>query len=299
MDIQFLTQPNKEFLKTVKEHLINYEEVLIAMAYVTKDGIKEIEKELLQKHSVKIVCGVHGCISDLPELSNLVARSSNIIDIRVFLGVNLFHPKIYVFQKNESAAILVGSSNLTGSGLHSNEEAIVEVIGKPSSKPINDAILYFDNLWNSNSISIQKYLNEHPDYSVKRNINEILTSEQKQKLALAKKTQVHKSIVSFDKKVNKTLFKEGKQTLPTEFNSLIDNHNLCTSGKSVPFNIVLPNREKVQGQIYYGTNNTGVYYQFKLSGSENVTKLKNQISMDHILKHTINLSTKTIDISVG
>lgn len=293
MDVKFLTQPNNEFSKTVKEHLRNYDDVLIAMAYVTKDGIKKIENTLLQKHSVKIVCGVHGCISDLPELSNLASRSSNIIDIKVFLGENVFHPKIYVFQKKESAAILVGSSNLTGSGLHSNEEAIVEVIGKSSSKPINDAILYFDDLWNSNSVSVQKYLAAHSNYTVKRNLNETLTSEQK--LALVKKVQ---GPISFDKKVNKTFFKEGKQTLPTEFNPLIDSCNLFTLGESVPFDIVLPNRERVQGQIYYGTNNTGVYYQFKLSGSENVTKLKNQISMNHILKHNINISTRAIDISI-
>jgi HKD family nuclease len=297
METRFLTQPNIEFSRTVKEHLSTHDVALIAIAYVTEDGIKEIENELLQKHAVKIVTGVHGCISDLPALKNLVSRSNKIIDVRVFLGTNVFHPKLYVFQKKDSAALLVGSSNLTGSGLHNNEEAIVEIVGQHSSRPIIDAVAYFYSLWNTNSMSVEKYLLEHPNYSVKRNQNEILTSEQKQKLDLAKKELLSKSIVAFKKQVNKTLFKEGKQTVPAEFNSLIDSHNLCTLHGSVPFDIILPNGETVRGQMYYGDNNFGYYYQFKLSGSENVMKLKNQISMGNMLKHNINLTARIVHIN--
>ena len=177
MNTQFLTQPNIEFSKTVKNHIDYHDEVFIAMAYITKDGIKKIEGNLLKKKSVKIICGVHGCISDLQELSKLISKSNDIIKVRIFLGENVFHPKIYAFRKNERAAILVGSSNMTGAGLRINEEAIVEITGKTSISPINDAILYFNNLWNSNSVSIQKYLYEHPNYFVKRNVNENLTEK--------------------------------------------------------------------------------------------------------------------------
>jgi len=130
-------------------------------------------------------------------------------------------------------------------------------------------------------------------YSVKRSQNESLTSEQKQKLDLAKKELLSKNIVEFNKKVNKTLLNEGKQTVPTKFNSLIDSHNLCTLHGSVPFDIILPNGETVRGQMYYGDNNFGYYY----SGSENVMKLKSQISMDNNLEHNINLFTRIVRIN--
>ena len=104
--------------------------------------------------------------------------------------------------------------------------------------------------------------------------------------------------LSFEKRVNKTFFKEGKQTLPTEFNLLINSYKLFILGESILFDVVLPNREKVQGQIYYGENNTGVYYQYKLSGSDNVEKLNSQISMKHDLRHSINIPTRIIDISI-
>jgi len=297
METKFLTQPNVEFSRTVKEHLNNHEIVLIAMAYVSKDGIKKIENELLQKPVVKIVTGVHGCISDLPELKNLVSRSSKTIDARVFLGTNVFHPKLYVFQKNDSVVILVGSSNLTGTGLHDNEEAMVEIVGQHSSRPIIDAISYFNSLWNTNSISVEKYLIEHPNYTVKRNKNEILTSEQKKKLDLAKKELLSDHFITFKKRANKTLFNEGKQTVPKKFNGLIDSHNFCKLHGSVPFEITLPNGETVRGQMYYGDNNWGYYYQFKLSGSENVMKLKNQISIRDMLKHDINLTARIVNIN--
>lgn len=297
METKFLTQPNIEFSRTVKKHLSNHEVALIAMAYVSGNGIKTIENELLQKRVVKIVTGIHGCISDLPALKNLVSRSNKIIDARVFLGTNAFHPKLYVFHSNDSAALLVGSSNLTGSGLHDNEEAIVEIVGQHSSIPIIDAISYFDNLWNTNSISVEKYLKEHPNYTVKPNQNYILTSEQKQKLDFARKELLSKNFIAFKKQVNKTLYNEGKQTVPTKFNNLINSHNLCKLHESVPFEIILPNGEKVHGQMYYGDNNSVHYYQFKLSGSENVTKLKKQINIGGMLKHDINLIEKIVNIN--
>lgn len=296
METRFLTQPNTEFARILKEHLINHEVVLIAIAYITKDGIKEIEKELMQKRSVKIVCGVHGCISDLPALKNLVSRSNKLIDGRVFLGTNVFHPKLYVFQNKDSTALLVGSSNLTASGLHSNEEAIVEIIGSSSSQPIVDAITYFESLWNTNSVSVEKYLHEYPNYSVRHSQNDNLTSEQKQNLDLIKNKLFFSSTVVFKKRVNKTLFNEGKQTVPTRFNSLIDSYNILSLKRSILFDIILPNGETVPGRMYYGANNT-YYYQFKISGSKHIAKLKNQISINDVLEHKIDISSKMVRIN--
>ncbi len=165
METRLLTQPQIAFAKAIREHLSNHDTASIATAYITEDGIKTIEKELLQKHSVKILCGVHGCISDLSALKKIVSQSNNKIAGRVFLGTNVFHPKLYLFQNQDSAVLLVGSSNLTGSGLQNNEEVIVESIGSLSSQPIVDAIAYFENLWDTNSVSVDKYLQEHPNYS--------------------------------------------------------------------------------------------------------------------------------------
>ena len=297
MEIRFLTQPNITFAKTLKEHLGNYQIALIAIAYITEDGIREVEKELLQKSSVKILCGTHGCISDLPALKNLVSQSNNRIDGRVYLGTNVFHPKLYIFQDNDNATLLVGSSNLTGSGLHINEEAIVEITGSPLSQPIVDAIKYFGDLWNTNSVSIEKYLHEYPDYLVRQNQNENLTFEQKEKQELMRKELRSTNMVVFKNQVNKTLLNKGVQTTPIRFNYIIDSFNLCELGKSVYFDVILPNGQQVPGEIYYGLNNTEPYYQIKISRSRNIEKLTNQISINDILEYKIDLTTKIVRIN--
>lgn len=297
METRFLTQPKIAFGKTIREHLSNHDIAFIATAYITEDGIKTIEKELLQKSSVKILCGVHGCISDLSALKKLVSQSNNRIAGRVFLGTNVFHPKLYLFQNKESATLLVGSSNLTGSGLRNNEEVCVESMGTLSSHPIVDAIAYFKNIWDTNSVPVDKYLQEHPNYSIRQSQNDNLTVEQKQKLDLLKKEVITTSSIVFNNRVNKTLLSDGKQTVPTKFNDIIDNCNLCNLHESVRFDIILPDRQSVPGQLYYGDNNTGFYYQFKISGSKNIKKLKDQIRTNDTLEYNIDLSTRIVRIN--
>ena len=298
MELKFLSQPSVKFDIILKEHLRNHEVVLIATAYITEDGISKIENELLQKRSVKIVCGVHGCISDLRALKSLVSRSNNIVDGKVFLGTNVFHPKLYIFQKFDSTTLLIGSCNLTGTGLQNNEETVIEIIGPSLSPPIVDALSYFDNIWNTNSVSVDNYLIENPDYSVKHNHNDILTSEQKQKLELIKKTLSTEKIIVFKNLVNKTFRNKGKQTVPTRFNNIIDEINLCTLHNSIRFKIILPNGETVPGQMYYGDNNTGNYYQFKISGGKNIEKLKKQVNIHNLLEHSIDLTKKIVNITL-
>ena len=88
-----------------------------------------------------------------------------------------------------------------------------------------------------------------------------------------------------------------KQTVPTKFNDIIDNCNLCNLHKSVSFDIILPDRQSVLGQLYYGDNNTGYYYQFKISGSRNIGKLKDQIKTSDTLKYNIDLSKRVVRIN--
>lgn len=213
MEIRFLTQPNISFSRTLKEHLRNHETSLIAAAYLTADGIKEIEMDLRQQRSVKVVCDIHGCISDLHALKNLVLQSNKKIEGRVFLGTNVFHPKLYVFQKRDNATLLVGSPNLTRSDLNHNEEASIEITGSPSAKSIVDAIEYFEELWNTNSVSVSKFLDAHPNYVVRQSQNETLLSEQRKNLQSIKEELLSSETIFFKNRVNNTLLNDGKQTV--------------------------------------------------------------------------------------
>ena len=45
METKFLTQPQIAFAKMIREHLSNHETALIAVAYITEDGIKSLENK--------------------------------------------------------------------------------------------------------------------------------------------------------------------------------------------------------------------------------------------------------------
>ena len=52
----------------------------------------------------------------------------------------VFHPKIYLFRNDEEARLIVGSNNLTASGLYANVEAGLQLDTKPGDGVIVDAI---------------------------------------------------------------------------------------------------------------------------------------------------------------
>lgn len=299
METRFLTQPKMAFAKTIKEHLSNHEIALIAVAYITGDGIRALEKELLQKDSVKILCGVHGCISDLSALNNLVLQSNNRVAGRVFLGASVFHPKLYLFQNEDIATLLVGSSNLTGSGLQSNEEVFLESIGPLSSTPIIDAIAYFDNLWVTNSVAVGKYLQEHPNYTVRQNQNDNLTLEQKQKLDLLKKEVISRGAkpeaIEFTFKINRSFLSSlyyHPITIPTSYNQLMKKYVQSTSRNAT---IITPNDKRINGRIHHSTSSWDHYYQIRSlrKGDKDIT---DKLNIDQNIKVKVELNEEIVTV---
>jgi hypothetical protein len=51
-----------------------------------------------------------------------------------------FHPKVYLFRDENTAKLIVGSNNLTESGLYVNTEAGLEIIGRLTEPAIQDGI---------------------------------------------------------------------------------------------------------------------------------------------------------------
>ena len=137
---------------------------------------------------------------------------------------------------------------------------------------------------------------ENPDYKLQVNLNQNISPKQIKILERLKENVIPNFSFSFKNKVNKTLLKDGKQTIHTEFNPLIDNYRLCALHKSVPFKITLPDNSDVAGQIYKGENQV-FYYQLKLSGSYNIEKLRSLIRIEDLLHYQVDMESKTIKIS--
>ena len=97
----------------------------------------------------------------------------NGIHVKIFdPSENLFHPKIYLFKKNNKHAIFVGSSNFTYSGFYSNTEVNILIEGN-ISKEISQIENYFKR-WESDKCSFipdEKWLSEYrKNYKKQRDI---------------------------------------------------------------------------------------------------------------------------------
>ena len=247
MEIEFLSQTDRPLEKVLIELIEQHPKISIATAFLSNDGLKIIQNDLNGKN-IRVICGVNGSISDLHSLKNLIARSNSAVEGRVFTGNNLFHPKLYIFQNDNDATIIVGSPNLTGRGLNHNEEVCIKVCGSLSDAPILSAVGYFEKIWKSNSVSVEEYLLEHPEYN-KLDLQEQLSSKQKEVLKRLEDRAFESSSIKFSNPVNKTFFNKGGQTVPTEFNSLIKELNLCELHRSIPFEIILPDNFRADGRF--------------------------------------------------
>lgn len=125
----FSEQTLGEFLKaafTNKE----YDTFQAAVAFVKRSGVQHIRDELRafveRGGYVRVVVGIDYYGTSLEGLSDLLSAIDNKGDIFVDHDENWyvsFHPKLYLFEAETLALLIVGSGNLTEGGLYTNDEA--------------------------------------------------------------------------------------------------------------------------------------------------------------------------------
>lgn len=101
-----------------------------AVAFVKRSGVQHIETELrgFVEHGgyVRFIVGIDQHGTSLEGLSSLLAILSNKGELWINHDSDnyvTFHPKLYLFEKETSALLIVGSGNLTQGGLYTNDEA--------------------------------------------------------------------------------------------------------------------------------------------------------------------------------
>lgn len=130
-----ISQPEIRLGEILRQYLnpsYEWEEFRAAVAFVRKSGLVDIEEELekfIVSSRVIFSVGI-----DLEQTS--IEALGFLMEKVVSKGGNVwvfhneynnpkptFHPKIYLFRKQESAVVIIGSGNLTKSGLFVNYEA--------------------------------------------------------------------------------------------------------------------------------------------------------------------------------
>src|ERR1035441_721211 len=104
MNIELLNQPlQNKISDEINECLLKSELVRIAVAYLTNEGINAIKPNLIKVKEVRIICGIHGNISDLHSLNELVVGSNGNIKGNVYIEKRVFHSKLYIFNREKES----------------------------------------------------------------------------------------------------------------------------------------------------------------------------------------------------
>ncbi len=147
MNVRFLEA--SELVKEIPKLIATSDELLIAIAYVKKRGLKtllpELNTFLARNASLKIVFGLSHAygITDKEAAETLykISKRSN-AEVRKYNNPG-FHPKLFIFR-GPNPSILIGSSNITGPAQSSNSEANV-LIENPDSAFCQDVNTFFDS----------------------------------------------------------------------------------------------------------------------------------------------------------
>lgn len=134
MKLQILSNLNYPIGNVINQELANATQARIAVAFMKYSGLKVIENSLQncleKKGNVEIIAGLDFKTTDPQAIKFLInLKKSNPSLIFFCFGDKqknktdiVFHPKIYLFNKNKETTSIIGSTNLTGGGLLSNFE---------------------------------------------------------------------------------------------------------------------------------------------------------------------------------
>lgn len=166
--MELYTNSNKksDFLKSALEKNIKEnEDIYIATAFFS--DIDFIKKAIEKNCNIKLIVRISLAtpMQGLKEISEM-----NNVNIRFFTS-NKFHPKLYIFG---NSIAFIGSSNLTQSGLKSNQEINISI---ESENPIfKDLRTLFDEYWKQAEVLdnnyIQKFIEiEKKYYDINKKVN--------------------------------------------------------------------------------------------------------------------------------
>ena len=102
----------------------DWKRVLGSVAFVLKDGVESVAPQLkvLAKVSTFFV-GIRNDITSMQAIKRLLELDVQVYAVDTGTRSIIFHPKLFLGEGKSDATVLIGSANMTFSGLHNNVEA--------------------------------------------------------------------------------------------------------------------------------------------------------------------------------
>ena len=143
----------QKVLNTIKEELKDCDEFYISVAFIMKNGLVTLLQELYELNRK----GIKGRIittdyfyNTEPEALKQLNQFDN-IEVKLYHAENNkgFHTKGYIFKKGDVYKAIVGSSNITGAALTTNQEWNISFSSLDNGELLENLLQEFNKLWDS------------------------------------------------------------------------------------------------------------------------------------------------------
>lgn len=260
----------------------NYNSFNAFVAFVSTGGLKNIIDQLLafkeEGGKIKLFCGVNLNATSKEALEQLLA---NEIESYVVYSPNniIYHPKIYAFEGEETKRAIIGSSNLTESGLFQNIEASVCVDFKSDDE---NGIEFFADIYDHFNAIIN---HEHP--SCQRLTQDVLDILIESKVVLpeavnrAKTNKINKEFGQKESKVNTRLLelfgKVKAKRPPKGFRKSVVKKEMFEEAESAEVKVIDETIELPAGAMWIETG-------LLTGGSRNILDLSKKGKLNGVIK---------------
>lgn len=144
-------EKSEKVLTTLNQELLSCDRFYFNVAFVTSGGVTSLLNTFieLEKRNVKgiIIASQYQNFSQPKALEKLLNFKN--IELRIVPNDSFkLHSKAYIFQKNDTYSIIIGSSNLTSDALCTNKEWNIKVFSNIEGSFIKQTLKEYDEIYN-------------------------------------------------------------------------------------------------------------------------------------------------------
>jgi HKD family nuclease len=156
MDIVYLDNRGKSVGSAIGQAIEAATRVSVAVAYASEGGMEGLEEGIAavggRGGRTQLLTGLDDFLTDVRAVERMSGLPGT--ECKVFLpkgagGGGRFHPKLYVFEGDREASVIIGSANLTRAGLERNHESSMWLRGDPRDPLLGQVRDSFSLLWES------------------------------------------------------------------------------------------------------------------------------------------------------
>ncbi len=158
---------NSNFFNHLTKLLATCKSFTLNVAFINYSGVQLLLNVLkgCEKRSIKgrILTSTYLNFTEVKALEKLLEFEN--IELKIYTEDSRgFHAKSYIFEFDDSFAIVIGSSNLTSSALKSNIEWNLKTVLKKEDAFFNEIDEEFEKLWQKSRLVDKEFLLEYQEY---------------------------------------------------------------------------------------------------------------------------------------